>query len=89
MAYYVVRSTWLGAPGDAPAEETRLVAGCSGSAEAEGLAGAEAQAHFISGRDPDSGHWWASDTGAVHRIEVTSAWPAPTVHKLKPRPDPD
>jgi hypothetical protein len=74
MPFYVVRSTWSGAPAGSAPEQVRLVAECSNSASADGLAAVEAAGHTLAGADPDEGGWWASDAGQVHRIEVRRGW---------------
>jgi hypothetical protein len=75
MPFYVVRTTWTGSSAHGPADSTRVVAGCPSPTEAEGLALTEAAADPFCGRDPDSGDWWSADGRAVHRLEVTPAWP--------------
>lgn len=74
MPALVVCSTWGGCP-DGPPRETRVVADCPSLAEAEGLAEAEAYCHSMAAQDPDTGAWWASDPGQVHKIEVTMSRP--------------
>lgn len=74
MPFYVVRTTWPGSPSTSEPEGVRLVAECSSSGSAEGLAGVEAAGHTLAGMDPDQGGWWASDAGKVHRIEVMHRW---------------
>lgn len=75
MTFFVVRTTWQGAPSDAGEQRAQVLAECSTPAQANGLAEAAAYTHCIAGRDPDLGGWWASDSGRVHRIEVTNRWP--------------